>query len=181
LGDPLAPLPPPRRTALYLYFSSSHETSTIKLPPCRTSAISTAGAPFGLRRLNSVSGCGQAPATYYTVQPSRRGSENVSRVREPTPLHKPNTRVHKTTVLFIATATTCGLTRAAAVRRANPPPTILQPPGQAVERRAHRCRPTRVGESIIRISRKSIHPERQDKARRAWCARDTEIQSTDKK
>lgn len=87
----------------------------------------------------------------------------------------------QTTVLFIATATTCDLTRAAAVRRANPPTTILQPPGQAFERRAHRCRPTRVGESIIRISRKSIHPERQDKARRAWCARDTEIQSTDKK
>jgi len=62
------------------------------------------------------------------------------------------------------------LTRAAAVRRANPPPTILQPSGQAVERRAHGRRRTRVGESIIHISRKSIHPERQDKAQR--CARD---------
>lgn len=65
---------------------------------------------------------------------------------------------------------TCASTRTAAVRRVNPPPTILQPPGQAVERRARVSRRTRVGESIIGLSRKSIHPERQDKAQR--CARD---------
>ncbi|KAL4122593.1 hypothetical protein QTP88_014892 [Uroleucon formosanum] len=67
-------------------------------------------------------------------------------------------------------AMTLASTCTAAVRRANPPPTILKPPGRAFERRARVHRRTRVGESIIGISRKSIHPERQDKAQR--CARD---------
>lgn len=156
----------------FIYYTSPlvTKTSTLKLPPsiCPLSDSRNQHCrhPVGLRRLNSITvHSRQVQATYYcpAVEQSRRVCRSAHTAAPEHP--RANDR------FIYSDATTCGLTRATAVRRANPPPTVLQPSGQAVERRARVRRRTRVGESIIRISRKSIHPERQDKALR--CERDT--------